>query len=108
MKQLQEIKETQNRIILSIAEKFGDKFLSSKLFLNQHTLRLTKLGLNTLKKEYEFWLLDSPGVTAKNIIKLQRKMRYPYYIDAKIIVLFSEEDAFLAKLAGSEQWLDNK
>jgi hypothetical protein len=35
-------------------------------------------------------------------------MRYPYYIDKKKMVLFTEQDAFLAKLAGTQGWLDGK
>jgi hypothetical protein len=35
-------------------------------------------------------------------------MKYPYYIDKKKMVLFTEKDAFLAKLAGSQGWLDAK
>ena len=39
---------------------------------------------------------------------LQSKMKHPYYIDKKDMVLFSEKDAFMARLAGTEGWLKGK
>ena len=41
-------------------------------------------------------------------IELQRKMTYPYFIDKKMIVLFTERDAFMAKMAGAKGWIDGK
>jgi hypothetical protein len=35
-------------------------------------------------------------------------MQHPYYIDKQVMVLFSEQDAFMARLAGTEGWLKNK
>jgi hypothetical protein len=78
------------------------------IFFNVHTLRLTKHGRNLFEAEFEHWCFDSPGVTSKNLIKLSRVMTYPYYIDRKVLVLFTERDAFLAKLGDTQLWLDGK
>ena len=37
-----------------------------------------------------------------------RKMTYPYYISRSNLILFSEEDAFMVKLAGMDTWLLGK
>lgn len=90
------------------AESLGYPEQESTIFLNVHTLRLSKYGRSLLEDEYDFWTFDSPGVAAKNIIKLTRVMTYPYYIDRKVLVLFTEKDAFMAKIADAQNWLDGK
>ena len=64
--------------------------------------------MRLLGKKDDKWVLDPPVLSAGNRIQLLRKMRYPYYIDRKKMVLFTEQDAFLAKLAGTQGWLDGK
>lgn len=78
------------------------------LFLNSQTLRLTKRGKTVMSKYYEHWTFESPGLKAGNTLQLLRKMTYPYYIDSKQLILFTEKDAFMAKLAGAQGWLDGK
>ena len=86
-----------------------DKKLPIKaVFKNTQTLRLTKIGLKLLGKKYDKWIVDPPVLSAGNLIQLLRKMKYPYYIDKNKMVLFTEQDAFLAKLAGTQGWLDGK
>jgi len=41
-------------------------------------------------------------------IILQRTMNMPYFFNKKKVVLFSERDAFLAKLGGVEAWIVSK
>tara|TARA_B110000037_G_scaffold81655_1_gene97272 strand:- start:26 stop:292 length:267 start_codon:yes stop_codon:yes gene_type:complete len=84
-------------------------FLTVKeVFKNTHTLRLTKYGKNLLSKQYDAYEFESPKLSVNNLINLLRKMKFPYYVDKDVIVLFTEQDAFLAKLAGSQGWLDGK
>jgi hypothetical protein len=78
------------------------------IFLNVHTLRLSKHGRNLFELEFEHWTFDSPGLTSRNLINLNRVMTYPYYIDRKVLVLFTERDAFLARLGDPQNWLDGK
>ena len=61
-----------------------------------------------IRKQYDAYQFESPTLSARNLINLLRKMNYPYYVDKKIIVLFTEKDAFVAKLAGAQGWLDGK
>ena len=101
-----EMQKIQTKILNLITD---DKTLHNKtVFKNPQTLRLTKVGLRLLGKKYDKWVLDPPVLSAGNLIQLLRKMRYTYYIDRKKMVLFTEQDAFLAKLAGTQGWLDGK
>lgn len=104
MKLSQEVKIAQTKF----AESLGYPEQESTIFLNVHTLRLSKYGRNLLENEYDCWTFDSPGVSSRNIIKLNRVMTYPYYIDKKVLVLFTEKDAFMAKIANAQNWLDGK
>lgn len=101
-----EMQKIQTKILDLITD---DKKLPIKaVFKNTQTLRLTKIGLKLLGKKYDKWIVDPPVLSAGNLIQLLRKMKYPYYIDKKKMVLFTEQDAFLAKLAGTQGWLDGK
>jgi hypothetical protein len=105
VKQSQEIHKTQIDLI-SLIER--DSLTIREIFKNAHTLRLTKYGKNLLSKKFDAYQFESPKLSAKNLINLLRKMRYPYYVDKSIIVLFTEKDAFVVKLAGAQGWLDGK
>ena len=103
--QSQEIQKIQSDLIRLIKR---DYLKVKEVFKNTHTLRLTKYGKNLLSKQFDSYQFESPKLSGKNLINLLRKMRYPYYIDKDIIVLFTEKDAFLTKLAGAQGWLDGK
>jgi hypothetical protein len=85
-----------------------DYLVSKEIFKNKHTVRLTKYGKNLLSKQFDAYEFESPKLSVNNLINLLRKMKFPYYVDKDVIVLFTEQDAFLAKLAGSQGWLDGK
>ena len=105
VKQSQELQNSQAELISLINR---DYLTVKEIFKNTHTLRLTKYGKNLLSKQYDAYQFESPTLSARNLINLLRKMNYPYYVDKKIIVLFTEKDAFVAKLAGAQGWLDGK
>lgn len=105
MRQLQEIKTIQNELLAKLLPEGNS---ARVLFLTPKTLRLTKKGCGLLKKKCRSWTLESPGKLAGNLQDLQSKMTHPYYIDKDIMVLFTERDAFMAKLAGTQGWLKNK
>ena len=98
----------QNDIIKSLNNQASIDIRVKDIFLNTKTLRLTKRGKTLMCKYYKHWTFDSPGKSAGNTLSLLRKMTYPYYIDNKHMVLFTEKDAFMAKLAGAQGWLDGK
>lgn len=109
MKQSSEIKSIQNELILKLLPNITKIGNSSRLlFQTPSSLRLTKKGCSLLKKHVRSWTVETPGKLAGNLMDLQNKMQYPYYIDKKDMVLFSEQDAFMARLAGTEGWLKNK
>ena len=104
-KRSQEIQKIQARTIGLMNRDF---LTVKEVFKNTHTLRLTKYGKNLLSKQYDAYEFESPKLSVNNLINLLRKMKFPYYVDKDVIVLFTEQDAFLAKLAGSQGWLDGK
>jgi len=104
-KRSQEIQKIQARTISLMNRDF---LTVKEVFKNTHTLRLTKYGKNLLSKQYDAYEFESPKLSVNNLINLLRKMKFPYYVDKDVIVLFTEQDAFLAKLAGSQGWLDGK
>lgn len=79
-----------------------------KVFINKTSLRLSKSGLKLFLKTYESWRFQDHKLVTKDLLSLQRKMIYPYYIDSKSLVLFTEKDAFMAKLAGAQNWIEGK
>lgn len=66
-------------------------------------LRLTKLGFNILKKQYDNYTFSvSEGIHKRLVLVLHKKMKWPYYLDSKQLVLFSEDDAMWLKLVGND------
>lgn len=103
-KQSQEITKIQNNVI----DLLDGNLQAKDIFKNTKTLRLNKRGVSLMKKTFDNWTVDSVDMNAKNLISLMRKMTYPYYLDKKVLILFTERDAFMAKLAGAQGWLDGK
>ena len=72
------------------------------IFRRTNNIRLTYSGMAALSKIancYTF-ALDSP-LKAKHIMALS-EFKSPYYLSDKYLVLFSEEDALMLKLGGSD------
>ena len=81
-------------------------------------MRLTSIGYQTftedLKLENYSYNIDDPlSINQQTILKLDRKMQMPYYIDAvkgipKKIVFFGSKEAVMVNLYGNlQQFLDN-
>ena len=81
-------------------------------------MRLTSTGYQTLAEDLELehysYNIDDPHTFNKQLIlKLDRKMQMPYYIDAvkgipKKIIFFGGKEAVMVNLYGNlEQFLDN-
>lgn len=96
--------EIKHKLIQSLGET-GEE----KLFQSKDSLRLTKHGKNIFCKNFDHWKFNLDNkITTGQIIHLQRKMKMPYYFDSKLVILFSERDAFMAKLGGVEAWIVSK
>ncbi len=73
-------------------------------------VRLTKYGLQLMLKSFTSYQfpLENFILTNKAVVKLDRTMKWPYYIDNKKLALFSEKDAVILKLKGQNlnKWLN--
>ena len=72
-------------------------------------VRLSKFGLKVMEKSFTSYpfKLENFLLTNKAVVKMDRTMQWPYYIDNKKLVLFSEKDSVILKLKGQnlEKWL---
>ena len=76
-----------------------------KNYRNDQGLSLTKLGLHVICNmdiEREEFRLPKVKITPRIRLLLDRYMQYPYYFDAKWLVLFSTEDRIFYKMYGKE------
>jgi len=88
----------------------SDKRLLSIMFKNyrfrkntHHGLRLSYIGNRVLSKHFgsfPFPLEKSPS--NESLIKLDKSMKWPYYISTNFAVFYSENDAAWFKLNGSD------
>lgn len=73
-------------------------------------VRLSKFGLKLMEKSFTSYNfpLENFILTNKAVVKMDRTMMWPYYIDNKKLVLFSEKDSVILKLKGQnlEKWLN--
>lgn len=107
-KQLQETARVQLEIS-DYLESEGADIYHVRLFLNSKTLRLTKQGFAILHKYMGSWTVDLESkLNTEDLIMLLRKVNAPYYLKKDQIVLFAEEDAFMARLAGVKGWIESK
>lgn len=107
-----QLQETAARIQLEISdylESEGADIYNVRLFLNSKTLRLTKYGYSILHKHMGSWAVDIDAkLTTEDLIMMLRKVSAPYYLKKDQIILFSQEDAFMARLAGVKGWVKSK
>jgi hypothetical protein len=72
-------------------------------------LRLSPYGLKIMKKVYDYYQykIQDIKITSNIVIKMDKVMKFPYYVDGKQMVLFSGKDAFMLKLRGNDfnKWL---
>ena len=71
---------------------------------------MSKFGLKLMEKSFTSYnfALENFILTNKAVVKMDRTMMWPYYIDNKKLVLFSEKDSVILKLKGQnlEKWLN--
>ena len=103
------IEYVQTQIVTSFNQTATTELEVRDIFYNKHTLRLTGRGKNKLIKTYDNWDIElETQPTSGQLVELFRKMTTPYFLDRDKLILFSEEDAFMCKLAGSTGWLKGK
>jgi len=55
------------------------------------------------------WSVDlNEKISTDDLLMLLRNVSSPYYLKKDQIILFSEEDAFMARLAGVKGWIKSK
>lgn len=72
---------------------------------NGRGTRLTKKGfelMSGLFSSYKVTFEKGKGIKTKHLIILERAMEYPYYLTRQNIWLFSQQDAFMLQLNGSD------
>lgn len=78
-----------------------DSQITESVFYHENSLRLSYTGFVAMSKIFTAYQFPAPyKMIAKHYMALS-KMDYPYYITANRLVLFSDSDATVIKLAGS-------
>jgi len=99
----------QTQVVTTLNEMSSVVVTADDIFYNEFTIRLTTQGRSRFVKLYDKWEFDlDVQLNAGQLIDLFRKMVYPYYLSTEKLILFSEEDAFMVKLAGVDGWLAGK
>ena len=85
-------------------------FKNHRIRTNKVTgVRLTKYGLTLMEKSFTCYnfKLENFKLSNKAVVKLDQTMQWPYFVDNKKLVLFSEKDSIILKLKGQnlEKWL---
>ena len=105
------LKEELDIAEYDITELIGVIFKNCRIRSNSISgVRLSKFGLKLMEKSFTSYNfpLENFILTNKAVIKMDRTMLWPYYIDNKKLVLFSEKDSIILKLKGQnlEKWLN--
>lgn len=95
------------RTVTNKADAFADEQLNGIMFHHHDSLRLTYGGYLWMCKMFTAYQFPVPEtLKSKHQIGLSR-MEYPYYITPVRLVLFSDTDAMVIKLAGGiEKFLE--
>jgi len=89
-------------------ESSTDAEIEKVVFRNTKTIRLRKSGWDILRKHFTSEKFElSRRLTGKELLILQKKMQYPYFLSAKNLYLFSTRDIFKIRLMGGDvsKWL---
>ena len=99
----------QTQIVVNLNMSSTVELTVHDIFYNIFSIRLTTNGKNKFVKLYDNWTFEVDSkLKSWQLTDLFRKMIYPYYLDNSKLILFSEEDAFMVKLAGMDTWLLGK
>jgi len=110
--------QNQTNLILDALKEYHklDKINPYDIFVNYRPTgqgsKLTKKGYELMKPvftSYKVKFEDGFHILTKHHVILERAMKFPYYLTKGHIFLFSEQDAFLLQLNGSnlDRWGDS-
>lgn len=110
--------QKQTEAILNALKEYHklDKLNPYDIFINygpsKEGSKLTKKGFELMKPVFTCYKVkfeDGFHLLAKHHIILERAMKFPYFLTKSYIHLFSEQDAFLLQLNGSnlDRWGDS-
>lgn len=103
------VESIQTQIVTTLNNMSSVEITTEDIFYNKFTIRLTTNGKTRFIKLYDNWEFQLESkIKSGQLIDLFRKMSYPYYLSTTKLILFSEEDAFMVKLAGIDGWLEGK
>jgi dGTP triphosphohydrolase len=88
-------------------KSLNDDELNQLVFHHKDGLRLSLTGFMIIKKIFTAYSFSMPAtIKSKHLFGLS-KMEYPYFVTRRRLVLFSDMDAMVIKLAGGiEQFLE--
>lgn len=92
-----------------IVDAFSDKTELLDIFQAPGSLRLRHHGnllLSTFFEYHDFYI--EKNLTGKEILALSREMTAPFYINRRLLTVFSQEQALIIKMSGDvTSWLEN-
>lgn len=81
--------------------------LNKLLFHHPDGLRLSLTGFRAVKKIFTAYSFEIPETLKSRHQQGMAKMSYPYFVTSRRLILFSEMDSMVVKLAGGiEQFLE--
>jgi len=81
-------------------ESTDDGELNNLLFHHASGLRLSLTGFRTVKKIFTAYSFEIPETLKSRHRRGMARMEYPYFFTPRRLILFSEMDAMVVKLAG--------
>ena len=82
------------------AASLDDSQLNKLLFHHPDGLRLSLTGFIVIKAIFTAYSFEIPDTLKSRHQRGMSKMEYPYFFTARRLILFSEMDAMVVKLAG--------
>ena len=81
-------------------QPMDDDQLNKLLFHHTYGLRLSLTGFRAVKKIFTAYSFEVPETLKSRHQRGMAKMEYPYFCTPRRLILFSEMDAMVVKLAG--------
>ena len=88
------------RKINDAAAALDDGQLNTLLFHHRDGLRLSLTGFRVIKSIFTAYSFEIPETLKSRHQRGMSKMEYPYFFTPRRLILFSEMDAMVVKLAG--------
>ena len=89
--------ERSDKLLNALAQASDKKLQFFEVFKNPKGTRFTRIGHELAKKQWTCYKIKLPNnyvVLTKTLLLLDQRMEWPYFLNKKQLVLFSEMDAF--------------